>query len=310
MLDCIAQGVRGFPAPGRSERVERAAFATGGSALNTAVVLARLGVATAFAGRRGDDVAGRILGELLGAEPLCVERVRVVPGGATSVCFVFVGPSGERNFLVAPGVGDAAELADAGALDGVRVLHIGDALRLLALDAAALARAAKSAGATVTADVVNGESLRRVDALCAMLPFIDWFLPSEEEALALTGARDAGAAAARLRAWGARGVVVKRGDAGCLVVGAAGSRAVTSPRVAVVDTTGAGDSFDAGFVAALVRGLPAPDAARYACACGACQVTALGATAGIRAAADVERLLRADFTATCGRRGQEDGRQG
>ncbi len=187
MLDCLARGVRGFPAPGRSERVERAAFAIGGSALNTAVVLARVGVRTAFAGRRADDVAGRILGELLAQESLSYTGLRVVAGGATSVCFVFVGPTGERNFLVAPGVGESVELADVEPLGGVRVLHIGDALRLQALDLEALARAAKAAGVTTTVDVVNGESLSRVDALRAMLPFVDWFLPSEEEARALTG---------------------------------------------------------------------------------------------------------------------------
>ncbi len=303
MLDCIAQGVCGFPAPGKSDRIPNAALATGGSALNTAVVLARLGIATAFAGRLGGDVAGKVLGEVLREEPLCLERVRVVAGARTSLCFVFVAPSGERNFLVGPGVGDTVESADAGALAGVRVLHIGDALRLPALDIGALACAAKAAGVTTTVDVVNGESLRRVDVLRAALPFVDWFLPSEEEARVLTGLDDAARAARRLREWGARGVVVKCAERGCLVVTEAGDFAVTPPHVTVVDTTGAGDSFDAGFIAALVRGGGPRAAAQYACACGARQVTALGATAGIRAAADVESLLPAGFAQVRGLEG-------
>ncbi len=96
---------------------------------------------------------------------------------------------------------------------------------------------------------------------------------------------------------------MKRGEAGCFVLDRGQGYEVAPPRVTVIDTTGAGDSFDAGYIAALVRGMEPRAAAQYACACGARQVTAFGATAGIREAADVDGLLPEGFARPKRRRG-------
>jgi len=295
MLDVTAYGADHFPRSGRTENIDRAFLGLGGCALNTAVILARLGVATEFAGRCGDDVTGRVLGDLLRREPLRTSRLRVVEDAATTICMVFVTRRGDRQFLFAGAAGEDVTVADAGELAGCSVVHVGAALQLAALDVGELFRRARAAGVVTTLDVENGPGLDDPRRLLSWLPEVDWFLPNEEEARRATGCADAEAAAAHLRGLGARGVVVKLGPRGCLIDADGGRMVVTPAPVEVVDTTGAGDAFVAGFIAGLVGGFTARDAAQLACACGARTVTALGATAAIRSFKDLLGLLPHDL---------------
>ena len=113
--------------------------------------------------------------------------------------------------------------------------------------------------------------------LAPSLPHTDYTLMNEEEARMLTGRADPKAAARVLRDLGAKHIVIKLGPRGCWADG------VTIPgfEVDAVDTTGAGDCFSGGFVAALERGLSIEDAARFANAVGALAVQKVGATAGV-----------------------------
>jgi sugar/nucleoside kinase (ribokinase family) len=106
---------------------------------------------------------------------------------------------------------------------------------------------------------------------------VDLLLPNEAEALAMSGASSLAAAVASLGLAGPR-VVVKMGERGALCADPSGTCEVSLPAVTPVDTTGAGDCFNAGLIAGLLQGLPLPQAAALGCATGALSTAALGGT--------------------------------
>ena len=297
MLDILVRAVDRLPPEGRTEEIESVGFASGGCALNTALAAARLGVRTSMAGRVGDDIPGRAILELLQSEPLDLSHLKAVRGEETSVCVVLLDGSGRSRFLVASRAGEAIEEEDVGELEPHGVVHVGAALQLRRLDLRRVFERAKAAGAVTTADVENGPSLDRPELLARFLPFVDWFMPSEKEAFRITGFSTARRAAVALLELGARGVVIKRAERGCLVQTSEETVAVSAPRVKVVDATGAGDCFVAGFVCGLIWGLEVPEAARFACACGARAVTEVGATRAITGPAAVFDLLPSELVA-------------
>jgi sugar/nucleoside kinase (ribokinase family) len=146
--------------------------------------------------------------------------------------------------------------------------------------AAALA-ACRAAGAATSLDTNWDPAERwRDERLAAVIAQADLLLPNEGEALALSGASTESAAASALAALGPR-VAVKLGARGVLVAsGPSSLQQVSLPPVTPVDTTGAGDCFNAGLIAGLLNGLPLPRAAALGCAAGALSTRALGGTAG------------------------------
>jgi sugar/nucleoside kinase (ribokinase family) len=146
--------------------------------------------------------------------------------------------------------------------------------------AAALA-AFRAAGSTTSLDTNWDPAQRwRDERLAAAIAQADLLLPNEAEALALSDTTSASSAASALMACGPQ-VAVKLGARGVLVgVGPGELHQVSLPPVTPVDTTGAGDCFNAGLIAGLLRGLPLPRAAALGCATGALSTGALGGTAG------------------------------
>lgn len=281
--------------------VERVELHLGGSAANTAVGLRVLGARVQLVGAVGRDALGRFLhGELarLGVDTDALREV----DAPTSATVVRVDAAGERTFLHAVGANarlhaEDVPLATARAR-GARALHVGGYFALPALQrdggapTAALLRAARLHGLATSLDCVWDASGRWSDLGDAVLAETDVFSPNEQEARALTGESDPERAARALLTRGVReAVVVTSGVHGTLVVPRRGPTsfvpAVASP---VVDGTGAGDAFAAGFVAARLRGLPLAACAAVGNAAGALSVRAFGATAGLRGWDETWRL--------------------
>jgi sugar/nucleoside kinase (ribokinase family) len=152
---------------------------------------------------------------------------------------------------------------------------------------------ARAAGATTSLDTNWDPSGRWADGyLSAAIAQADLLLPNEAEALALTGAASPDAAALALIGAGPGRVAVKLGERGVLCADGSVMYQVSLPPVTPVDTTGAGDCFNAGLIAGLLQGLPLPRAAALGCATGALSTGALGGTAGapgLPAATDAAR---------------------
>ena len=152
----------------------------------------------------------------------------------------------------------------------------------------------KASGRTLAADTTKpkrGETL--ADVRC-LLPYVDYFFPNREEAALLTGETDPEESARLLAEAGVGCVVIKCGSEGCLLRTAGETlRIPACPVGNAVDSTGAGDSFAAGFLWGLTEGFTPEDCGRFACAAASCTVEQLGATAAIQSAEEPLRRFRA-----------------
>jgi len=294
VADVIVRPVDALPR-GRLAFTESATLAPGGCALNVALVLRKLGVASAVAGRVGKDAFGEFL--LAACDAAGVGRTSVVEDGtvATATSIALVSGDGERGFLHAPG-GDAAfTLADIpwDLVRSSRWVHYGGALLMRAFDggpAAEMLRRAREAGARTSVVPVWDPQGDWRDRLGPLWRYTSVFICNADEAERLTGRADVRAAAALLAREGVDCVAVTRGAQGAHLHQAGRSIDVGAVRVNVVDATGAGDAFAAGLIAALLWEWSLERAARFASACGALAVVRLGATTGIASREEAEAL--------------------
>ena len=236
----------------------------GGSAANTAAWLAAAGARVTLIARVGDDALGRSAVAELAAAGVDL-AVTVDPDRPTGTCIVLVDPAGERTMVPAAGanesVGDILPAVSVG-----EQLHVSGYPLLRATSSAAVAAAltrARTAGASVSVDAASAAPLRDfgarrfLDLIGAALLFAN-----ADEATVLTGVDDPGEAARRL---GARcgQAIVKCGADGAMWSDGASLTRTSVHRVQPVDSTGAGDAFAAGVLAAFARSADAP-AALYA----------------------------------------------
>jgi sugar/nucleoside kinase (ribokinase family) len=154
-----------------------------------------------------------------------------------------------------------------------------------------LLRMARERGLSTSIDTQWDSRGGWLEDLAPCLPFTDYLFCNEDEARMLSGTEDAAATARMLCGLGAGTVVVKLGPRGCLIAGAENEIAVPAFEVEVVDTTGAGDCFVGGFLSEMMRGASLTDAARFGAAVAAFSIGQLGATAGLRPRAEVEKWL-------------------
>lgn len=270
-----------LPEFGQVEKlVDSAVLAIGSSSAIFACGAARLGLRVAFIGVCGDDLFGRFMLDQMRRRGVNVEPVIVRPGGATGLS-VILSTGVDRAILTSAGLTAALRAEDVSdaLLAQARHLHVAsyflqDALRPGLPELFARARAL---GMTTSLDT-NYDPSEQWLGFDRLLALTDVFLPNEAEARSLSRAGDISAAAARLGQqvdW----LGVKLGAQGALAV--RGGQTVMAPSISVrvVDTVGAGDSFDAGFLYGVLNGWPLEKTARLACVCGALSTTAAGGTA-------------------------------
>ncbi len=265
------------PVPG-ADVPARIVTAAGGAGANTAAWLAAGGVDVTLVARVGADAAGRAaVAELIdaGVRPV----VAVDPDAPTATVVVLVGPAGERTMLSDRGAAARLAVADLPPLDGIDHLHLSGYVLGAGSRAAGLAalEAARRAGASTS---VDPQSTGSADGLLARLGSVDLLLPNAAALAVLIGSPEPNAATALLDVAGA--VVVTAGHAGASWVDRDGVRTVRAAAVDVVDTTGAGDAFDAGLLAAWLRGAGPEAALRAGCAAGAEAVSRRGARPPVR----------------------------
>jgi ribokinase len=254
----------------------------GGKGANQAYAVARLGGRAAMLGRVGSDDFGRRMREILQQVGCDVSELRTIPDSASGIALIFVADDGHNSIIIVPGANGRLLPEDVEAAeDFVR----GAALVLLQLEnplptVTAAARVARRVGARVILDPAPAPPQPLPNEL---LSLVDILTPNETEAAILAGlepsrldARQAGEIAAKLRARGAKIVIVKLGSQGCLLVDERGAQAFAAPKVQAVDTTAAGDVFNGGLAVALAEGAGLAQACRFANACAALSVTRRG----------------------------------
>jgi argininosuccinate lyase len=261
-MDLVMTPVAALPPSGATRFVDALGMRAGGAGANAALALAEVGVVPRLAGALGDDELGRWLMADMQRAGLGDELL-VVDGEATGMTVACEAPGRDRSFLTYLGVNavwDAAMVpADMLDADHVLVCDYFAAPGMQGESTRALLTAARETGAVTYFDTSwdpldwPPETQAEVQEL---LRLVDVFLPNEGEALAIAGgAADAREAARRLQAASGGWVVVKQGAKGCLAAGPGGAElSAPAARVEVVDSTGAGDAFNAGLIAARTRG--------------------------------------------------------
>ena len=284
------------PMFGQAERiVQDIRPAVGSSSVITACAAARLGLRVAMVGVVGDDLFGRFMLDAMRERAIDVSAVRVADDAPTGASVILT-DGRDRAILTARGTIGAVTAGDVPLelLRQARHLHIGswflqDSLRP---NAAALLAAARDAGLTTSLDPNWDPSGRWDDGLTTVLPWLDLVLPNDAEVSRIAGFDDSEVAAVELARLGRPGngggrsetgsmVVVKCGENGAFAATAHGVVArVGAYPVTALDTTGAGDSFDAAFLAAWLAGAAPIEALRAGAVAGALSTMALGGVDG------------------------------
>lgn len=287
VADVVAKPVDSMPDRGKLLLVDQMALHTGGCASNTGVGLSRLGVPAGVVGKVGADGFGDFFVNRMRQEGLDTTGIVRDDTAATSVTMVLVHADGERSFIHY--LGANATLTDDDInpewLRGGKVLHVAGALLMPKFDGEPMARVLRQAremGLTTTLDTCWDSTGRWMETLAPCLPHVDVFLPSIEEARMLTGRDEPEAVASALMGRGVPTVALKMGEQGCYLQTAEGRWTLPAHAVKVVDATGAGDAFSAGYLAGMVKGWDPEKTARFANAVGALCTLAMGTTAGIR----------------------------
>lgn len=288
---------------GRLHRVDPIDVTTGGLSSNSGIAMSKLGLSVAMLSYTGDDVWSTVMREKYKSAGIDTSRLLVHPDLPSSSTIVFTDESGERSFAHyqgAPRVISSQTILDN--LDLIaksRYFLIGyySLLPSIEDDLADVFLEIRKLGCKTAMDAAgDGGNMQPLDRI---LPHLDIYVPSHGEAEHQTGESDPEKIITTYRDCGAKGLLgVKLGQRGALIQTADRKffqiDAVGTPGP-VVDTTGAGDSFYAGLITGLVRGLDVPTSARLAAAAGACCVTGHGASTAIK---DYEKTLELALAST------------
>ena len=271
VLDTHVLGIESIPDASDGQLVTDIRWSPAGTAGGTAVVLARLGADVTTYGALGPDAIGDTLRVLLEREGIdCTGLVRK-DGHQTSSSVIPVRPNGDRPAWHCIGANGAFTLddLDLSSLDGITHLHLGGPEFLGGPAAGELLEHARSSGATTSLDVLAPGDPDLLAWIADALPHTDYLLPNDEQVLGFTRAGTLEEGAKALVAAGAGCVAVTAGARGALVVTEHSVESVPAYEIDVVDTTGCGDAFAAGFLRGLSLDLTPVEAARLGCAAAA-----------------------------------------
>lgn len=283
-FDCLARPVTAIPPGGDTYFVEELTLAVSGAAGSAAIVAAKHGLKVQAVGGVGPDDMGDWVMMKLRSFGIDVANMALCPGFATSSSIVATRPDGARPALHKKGATGAFYVTDA-EVDSVldtKIFHVGGVGLMDRMDqgrTAELMAEAKARGCVTTLDVF-ASTPEDMPLVAPLLPHTDFFIPSEEEARALSGREAFDDIAAFLLDKGAGAVILTLGAEGALYRDRAGaSFRAPAYDVAVVCTCGCGDCFNGGFATGLHLGLPIEDCVQMGQAASAQNAMGLGSQA-------------------------------
>ena len=296
--DVIVTPADTIPTPGTLRAVESVSTHVGGCAANAANNLAKLGVPVILSCKVGRDSFGDFVYATAKAEGADVRGVVRDEKVSTTVSIVCVSSVGERSFMYNPGSTSAFVADDIPdeLLNEADIVFVAGAMLLTSFDGepcARLMQKARHLGKYTVMDTAWDFEDIWLPKVEAVLPMLDLFMPSLEEAAKLTGEEEPNRIADRLFDMGARNVIVKLGKDGALFCPAGEERFVlpTYRSIKPVDTTGAGDSFCAGFLAGLAQGWDYRRSGAFANAVGTHCIMAVGASTVIRSIGETLQFM-------------------
>ena len=281
-LDILCRTVTELPPPGGLRKIDAVDFALSGNGGSLAMALARLGVSVDLAGYSGADVIGDQFRAMLTTEGVGIDKLFRHPAAGTGTSVIALAPTGERSIFFVNGANEAFNLDDVPEnwLQGPRIVAVTSVFVLPQFTGEAvtrLFRRAHAVGARTLLNISWNSEERGLLFLAPALAQSDYFVINYDEGRQLTGYDALNDIFDRLLEFTPATIVLTLGAEGCCVRTESGIERVSAVPVHATDTTGAGDSFVAGFIAGLIRGLPFSDCAKLGCQVAAYAVTGAGA---------------------------------
>jgi len=308
VADAVTRTVQDLPDTGKLAVVEHIDLFTGGCAASSCINMSRLGLKTAISGKIGTDGFGRFMRQALELEGIYTGSLSEDSQVGTSASVVLVDKNGERSFLHSFGANAVFTDSDVSEelLENSRIVFVAGTMLMPAFDGEPCARVlkrAKALGKITALDTAWDSTGKWMKVLEPCLPFLDYFLPSYDEAVELSGEKDPEAIADFFLLKGVGVAVIKLGKDGCLMKTKDEMHRVGCIDIdQVLDTTGAGDAFVSGFLTGLSLGLSLYECGRMANAVGALCVSAVGASTGIHSMEQVKSLLSLSGTSDFGKK--------
>ncbi|MCR5403141.1 MAG: carbohydrate kinase family protein [Butyrivibrio sp.] len=263
---------------------ENIGMSFGGDALNEAVVLSGLGIDTELISLLGHDEASQAILRCLEKNKVDTSRTTICAEIPTGMNIVLVDDKGERSFITNP-KSSLRKLSKEHIIPHIQELHdivsfasIFVSPKLTIADMMEIFSAIKEKpGRILVADMTTAKNGETIEDIEPVLKYIDYLIPNEKEAYLLTGQRDLVKSAECFLEHGAQSVIIKCGKDGCIYKSRSEEGAISAYAAAkVLDTTGAGDSFVAGFIYGLTKGWTLPECCRYGCAVSSVVVEHMG----------------------------------
>ena len=298
ILDVLGRPVTRIPPRQDVDLLEEIRLTVAGTAAGTSVDLAKLGASVLAMGAIGEDAAGNFIVDTMQRYGIDTNGLRRKQNVQTSATMLPIRPNGERPALHV--LGANAELTpddiDFDAIGAARHLHFGGTFLMPKLDGEPTSRIlafARSRGVPITLDLIAIDRPDLLDVIAPALPYVDFFMPGLDEARMICGLQDRREVIDFFLDRGVKTTVFKMGAEGSSIAWRGASGEIEEIRVpafatTVVDSTGCGDAYCAGFIVGLLRGWDLVACARLGTAAAGLVITGLGSDAGI---VDLDRTL-------------------
>jgi len=285
--DFIAKPVETMPERGKLTFVEKTELHIGGCATNTGIVAKKLGVVVAIIGKVGNDNLGRFIINKLKEEGIDTEFIKISDRFTTSGTSVLVHSDGERSFLHSVGANADFTIDDIdfSLFKNFSIIHIAGPFLMpnfIGEDLFKTLKEAKNIGLITCLDTVWDCFGRWLKGIEKSLPYIDYFFTSLEEAKMISGEKEKEKICNFFLSKGVKNVCLKMGENGSYIKNEKEEYYFPALKVNVVDTTGAGDGYVAGFIKGLTLNYDFKKCGLLANIVGAKITTEIGATSGIK----------------------------
>lgn len=301
ILDVLGRYVSEIPPGQNLALLEEIRMTVAGTAAGTSVDLAKLGADVVAMGALGDDEAGNFVQDTMNRYGINTQHLVRKTGVQTSASMLPIRPNGERPALHVVGANGELTLDDVNfeVIAEADVLHLGGTYVMPKFDgepSAEVLKFAQENGVTTTLDMLAIAKDDMLGILAPCLPYIDYFMPGLDEAKLICGLDKRQDVIDFFLDKGVKHTVFKMGDQGSSIAGHNMDEIrLPALNVPVVDSTGCGDAYCAGFIVGLTKGYNLTDAGKLATAAAAQVITGLGSDAGIKdLASTLEFMQHAD----------------
>ncbi len=300
VADCIAKTVNELPEAGKLKKIDSIKLYSGGCAMNAAVDMQKIGANVALVGMVGNDGFGSFLVSEVKKNGISVEGIKISDDYLTSASVVLIDDSGERTFLHNTGANGKFTDTDIdySVIEKSDIVFVAGTMLMDTFDGKPCARVLKKCkemGKTTVLDSAWDDSGKWMEILKPCMPYIDYFIPSIEEAEMFAGGKkDVNEIADIFFDYGVKHVAIKVGKHGCFIKETKESEGIILPtytHIKRVDTTGAGDSWCSGFLYGLSHGMSMVESGKFANAVGTHCIMEVGASTGIKPYAEIKKFM-------------------